>query len=55
MDNQKQLEQIHFYKNYLARMVGKDLDIEVVARIWIRQYAEVWRENKGIMPNHYQQ
>jgi hypothetical protein len=43
MDNEKQVWEIAKYQQYLAEMVGKEIDKDVAARIWIRKYAKAWR------------
>jgi hypothetical protein len=43
MDNEKQVWEIAKYQQYLAEMIGKEIDKDVAARIWIRKYAKVWR------------
>ena len=43
MDNTLQLEEIRKYKQYLSMILGRDIDENAAARIWIRKYAKVWR------------
>jgi hypothetical protein len=43
MDNEKQVWEIARYQHYLAEMIGKDIDKDIAARIWIRKYAKIWR------------
>jgi hypothetical protein len=43
MDNEKQVWEIVKYRQYLAELIGKEIDKDVAARIWIRKYAKIWR------------
>jgi hypothetical protein len=43
MDNEKQVKEITRYQRYLADVVGREIDKNIAARIWIRKYAKVWR------------
>jgi hypothetical protein len=43
MDNIKQIEEILKYYKYLVKIIGKDIDINLAARIWIRKFAKIWR------------
>ncbi|NLL11972.1 MAG: hypothetical protein GX267_01070 [Fibrobacter sp.] len=43
MDNILQIIEIHKYRTYLCNLLGKDIDFEMSARIWIKKYAELWR------------
>ena len=43
MDNYDQLSKILKYQEHLSTVVGKEIDNNVAAQIWIRKYAEVWR------------
>jgi hypothetical protein len=44
MDNTQQIREIKKYRQHLCRMTGKSLSMELVARIWIRKYADAWRK-----------
>ena len=43
MDNEKQVWEIAKYQQYLAELIGKEIDKDFAARIWIRKYARIWR------------
>jgi hypothetical protein len=43
MDNHIQIEEIRKYRQYLSEILGKDVDEETAARIWVTKYAEIWR------------
>jgi hypothetical protein len=43
MDNEKQVWEIAKYQQYLADLIGKEIDKDIAARIWIRKYAQIWR------------
>ncbi len=43
MDNILQIIEIHKYHTYLCNLIGKNIDFEISARIWIKKYAKLWR------------
>jgi hypothetical protein len=43
MDNAVQVEEIRKYREQLCEMLGKNVDYEAAALIWIRKYAQIWR------------
>jgi hypothetical protein len=43
MDNEKQVSEITRYQRYLAELIGKEIDSDIAARIWIRKFAKLWR------------
>jgi hypothetical protein len=43
MDNEKQVWEIAKYQQYLAELIGREIDKDIAARIWIRKYAKIWR------------
>jgi hypothetical protein len=43
MDNEKQVSEITKYQRYLAELIGKEIDSDIAARIWIRKFAKLWR------------
>jgi hypothetical protein len=43
MDNIQQIEEIKKYYRYLNRTVGRKIDLEFAAQVWIRKYARLWR------------
>jgi hypothetical protein len=45
MGNDLQLIEILRYHRHLHRL-GRALDLEVTARIWIRRFARLWREHR---------
>ena len=44
MRNDLQLIEIQRYHNHLHRL-GRALDMEQTARLWIRRYARLWRQH----------
>jgi len=43
MDNDTQISEIEKYHKFLTGLMGRDIDKNTAARIWIRKYAELWR------------
>jgi hypothetical protein len=43
MDNYLQIIEINKYKKYLSAITGKEIKGNIVAVIWIRKYAKIWR------------
>ncbi len=43
LDNKLQLCEIEKYRERLERILGRRLDSNIAARIWIRKYAHLWR------------
>ena len=43
MDNEKQVCEITKYQQHLAELIGREIDKDIAAGIWIRKYAEIWR------------
>ncbi|MBD3393944.1 MAG: hypothetical protein GF418_17550 [Chitinivibrionales bacterium] len=43
MDNYSQIAAIRRYREHLSRQVGRDIDANVAARLWVRKYARLWR------------
>jgi hypothetical protein len=43
MDNVDQLEEIQEYREHLSSVVGKEVDDNTAAFIWIRKNAQTWR------------
>lgn len=42
-DNMSQVLEIQAYKEYLSELLGKEVERNVAARIWIRKNARIWR------------
>jgi hypothetical protein len=43
MDNYRQIIEIKKYKQYLSRIIGKEIKNNIAAAIWIRKYSKIWR------------
>ena len=52
MDNLLQIEEIRKYRRYLAEVTGEDIDEEVAALQWIRNYANSWRLQHSMSPEY---
>jgi hypothetical protein len=51
MDNEKQVWEIARYQQYLTELIGKEIDKDIAAGIWIRKYAKVWRLRHPVPPD----
>jgi hypothetical protein len=40
---EKQACEIFKYRKHPAKSVGREIDVNIVAMIWIRKYAKIWR------------
>jgi hypothetical protein len=54
MDNQNQVSEIRKYQEHLATLIGRQIDRNMVARIWIRKYAKLWRLRHPVHPTSEQ-
>jgi len=43
VDNALQIDEIHKYQYHLSQILGREIDEDTAAWIWIRKYAESWR------------
>jgi hypothetical protein len=55
MDNEKQVWEISKYRQYLVELIGKNVDRDTAARIWIRKYAKIWRLRHPVVLESKQQ
>ena len=46
MGNHLQAEAIHRYHRHLERL-GRSLDLDDSARVWVKRYAVLWRRHYG--------
>ncbi|MDD5676029.1 MAG: hypothetical protein PHC61_17795 [Chitinivibrionales bacterium] len=42
-DNKQQILEIQKYQVRLSKFIGKNIDTNTAAIIWIRKYAKIWR------------
>jgi hypothetical protein len=49
-DNKQQILEIRKYQERLSRFLGKQIDDNIAAVIWIRKYAKIWRLQRQIVP-----
>jgi hypothetical protein len=45
MDNYLQIDEIKKYQRYLQQQTGENVDEELAALLWIRNFAQEWRVN----------
>ncbi len=43
MDNQEQIKEIINYRDHLSQIIHRELNLDIVAAIWIRKFAKQWR------------
>lgn len=43
MDNRLQCLEIQKFQQRLSRLLGRTIDRNVAATIWVRKYAKIWR------------
>ena len=54
-ENKKQIVEIKKYQDRLSRFVGKKIDPNTAAIIWIRKYAKIWRMQHQLTLKQYAQ
>lgn len=52
MDNAKQMEAIVRFHSHLQQRAGRPICQELVAKMWIRKYALLWRQHNGKPKQH---
>jgi hypothetical protein len=54
-DNRQQLLEIQKYQERLSRFIGRKIDNNTAASIWIRKYAKIWRMQHQLNLKQYAQ